>query len=691
MAQSLIIVESPAKAKTISKFLGSKFKVQASMGHLRDLPKSQIGVDIDKGYEPKYITIRGKGQLVNALKKEAKKADKVYLATDPDREGEAISWHLATLLGLDKNEKLRIEFHEITKNAVLESIKHPRKINESLVNAQQARRILDRLVGYEISPILWKKVKWGLSAGRVQSVAVKLICDREKEIREFVPQEYWSVTAKLKCNKGTFESKLHSHNGKKISLENKEQVDAIVKDLSNSDFIVVDVKKSEKRKSPPPPFTTSTLQQEAYRKINFSTKKTMSIAQQLYEGIDIKKEGTIGLITYMRTDSTRISEESQESAKKYILDNFGKDYVSNTKKTYKAKGNIQDAHEAIRPTSIHRHPDSIKDSLTNDQYKLYKLIWSRFLASQMSEAVYDTVSIEIKAGEYTLKSSGSLLKFKGFLVAYETEEDEKDVKMPDLQVNEVLNLESIEPKQHFTQPPPRYTEATLVKAMEEKGIGRPSTYSPIISTIIERGYVVNEKKALVPTELGEVVTELLKEYFQSIVDEEFTAKMEKRLDEIEEGKDDWVKVVDDYYKPLKELIKIAESEIDKITIDEQVETTDILCEKCNRNMVIKRGRFGKFLACPGYPECKNTKPVLEELDVICPKCNGKIVIRKSKKGRVFYGCSNYPECDFVSWDKPTNERCPECNSILTEKNTKGKKQYKCLNSECNFKRIENQS
>lgn len=688
MAQSLVIVESPAKAKTIGKFLGKNYKVKASMGHVRDLPKSQIGVDIDNNYEPKYITIRGKGQLLDELKKEAKKSEKVFLATDPDREGEAISWHLAAVLGLGSMDKCRIEFHEITKKAISDAVKHPRAINTCLVDAQQARRILDRLVGYQISPILWRKVKWGLSAGRVQSVAVRLICDREKEIKDFIPKEYWSLTAKFKEGTKTFEAKLYSKGNEKLVIENKEQMDDIIASLEGAKYLVNEIKKQEKKKNPYPPFTTSTLQQEAYRKLNFTTKKTMSVAQQLYEGIDLKKEGTVGLITYMRTDSVRISDEAQENAARYIKDKFGGNFIPGTKRTFKTKANAQDAHEAIRPTSVDRHPDDIKESLTGDQYKLYKLIWSRFLASQMAEALYDTVSVDIKAGDYIFKTSGSTLKFPGFLTVYQVEEDEENSRIPDLKINQVLSLKSLDPGQHFTQPPPRYTEATLVKALEENGIGRPSTYAPIISTIIERGYVVREKKTLVPTELGIVVTDLLTEYFKDIVDVEFTAQMEKNLDEIEDGKEDWVSIVDSFYKPLKEKIKEAEEKIDKIIVEEQVEVTDIICEKCGRNMVIKRGKFGKFLACPGYPECKNTKPLIEELEVPCPKCGGKVVVRKTKKGKVFYGCGNYPECDFISWNKPTAERCPKCGSTLAEKSARGHREYICMNGECKYKRIE---
>ena len=684
MAQSLVIVESPAKAKTISKFLGSKYKVKASMGHIRDLPKSQIGVDIDNNYQPKYITIRGKGKLIDELKKEAKKSDSVYLATDPDREGEAISWHLAYILGLENSNKCRVTFNEITKKAVTSSIKHPRSIDQDLVDAQQARRILDRLVGYKISPILWKKIKWGLSAGRVQSVAVRLICEREEEIKSFIPKEYWTLSAIFKDGNKTFEAKLYSSKNKKINVENKEQADSIIKNLKNAEYKVVEVKKQEKKKYPYPPFITSTLQQDAYKKINFTTKKTMSIAQQLYEGVDVKGEGTLGLITYMRTDSVRISDEAKLAAEKLIKSKYGDEYSHN--RNYKTKSSAQDAHEAIRPSYMDKIPDEIKGSLTPDQYKLYKLIWERFIASQMAEAVYDTVSVDIEANDYLFKASGSTLKFPGFLSVYYIEDDEEAEKLPDLTKDQVLNLKKIDSKQHFTQPPARYTEATLVKALEENGIGRPSTYAPIISTIIDRGYVEKEKKTIKPTELGIVVTDLLKEYFTNIVDVEFTAQMEKNLDEIEGGKENWIEVVDTFYTPLKGLIEVAENKIGKINYEEQVEVTDIKCEKCGRFMVIKKGRFGKFLACPGYPECKNAKPLLEELNVLCPKCGGKVVVRKSKKGRKFYGCSNYPKCDFVSWYKPTNEKCPVCGSILVEKVSKDKKILVCSNKECSYKR-----
>lgn len=685
MGQSLVIVESPAKAKTIGKFLGKNYKVEASMGHVRDLPKSQMGVNIEENYEPKYITIRGKGQLLDNIRKKAKKADRVLLATDPDREGEAISWHLSHILGLDGNDKCRVEFHEITKSAIKDALKHPRTINMNVVDAQQARRVLDRLVGYQISPLLWHKIKWGLSAGRVQSVAVKLICDREKEIKDFIPKEYWTLTAKLKTRSKTLDAKLYSISGEKPVLDNETQVKAIMDELNKEEYIVGSVKKQERRKSPYAPFTTSTMQQEAYKKLNFTTKKTMSVAQQLYEGIELKKGGTVGLITYMRTDSVRISEEAQESAAQYIKHSFGEEYLPEGRRSYKAKKNIQDAHEAIRPTYADKSPDSIRDSLTADQYKLYSLIWSRFIASQMADAVYDTVTVDVNAGRFVFRASGSTIKHMGFLKVYSSEDDVEDSRIPELEEGIKLSLKELEPDQHFTQPPARFTEASLVKALEENGIGRPSTYAPIISTIIERGYVERVKKNLVPTELGTVVTDLLKEYFKSILDIDFTADIENKLDKIEEGSAEWKTVVDEFYKPFSQLLKVAEESIEKINIEEPVEETDIKCDKCGSNMVIKRGRYGKFLACPRYPECKNAKPLVEELDVSCPKCGKNIVVRKSKRGRIFYGCSGYPQCDFVSWDKPTNEKCPECGSMMVEKYSKGDKILKCSNAQCGYK------
>ncbi|NFC22653.1 type I DNA topoisomerase, partial [Clostridium botulinum] len=686
MGQNLVIVESPAKAKTIKKYLGKNYVVEASMGHVRDLPKSQLGVDIENNYDPKYITIRGKGELLDKLRKEAKKSSKVYLATDPDREGEAISWHLAHVLKIDENEECRIEFNEITKTSIKKAIKSPRRINENVVDAQQARRVLDRLVGYKISPILWSKVKWGLSAGRVQSVALRMICDREREIEEFIPKEYWTIECEVykEKNKKPFIIKLTTKSGKKIEINNEEEAIEAIQDLKKGEFIVKKIKKTKKNKNPLAPFTTSTLQQDSYKKLNFSTKKTMSIAQQLYEGIDIKGFGAVGLITYMRTDSIRISEEAQKSTLEHIKSNFGEEYIPKTPRVFKGKKNIQDAHEAIRPTNIEITPTLAKESLTPQQYKLYELIWKRFVASQMASCILDSTSISIENGKYGLRASGSLIAFDGFMKVYEysTEEEKDSIKIPELEENEVLREKSINKSQHFTQPPARYSEASLVKTLEENGIGRPSTYAPIISTILDRKYVEREKKTLKPTELGDIVNNILSEYFKQIVDLEFTADMENKLDYIEEGKKSWREVVNDFFQPLIESIEIAEKEIAKITIEDKV--TDVVCEKCGRNMVIKHGRYGDFLACPGYPDCKNTKPIVEEIDVKCPKCgDGKVLIKKSRKGRKFYGCSNYPDCDFVSWSEPVKEKCEECGSYMVKKQSKAKGEYyECANSEC---------
>ncbi|MCH3963998.1 MAG: type I DNA topoisomerase [Clostridium sp.] len=686
MGQKLVIVESPAKAKTIGKYLGKNYVVEASMGHVRDLPKSQLGVDTDNNYNPKYITIRGKGELLSKLRKEAKKSDKIYLATDPDREGEAISWHLANVLKLDDSEKCRIEFHEITKTAVKGSIQNARKININLVNAQQARRVLDRLVGYKISPILWRKVKWGLSAGRVQSVALKMICEREKQIKEFVPEEYWTIECFLskQSSKKDFKVRLTTFKKKKLEIKNKEEADKIIEDLKSGDFIVKNIKKTSKNKNPLPPFTTSTLQQDAYKKLNFSTKRTMSIAQQLYEGVDIKKYGTIGLITYMRTDSVRIAEEAQHDCRNFVVDNFGQKYIPESPRNFKGKKNIQDAHEAVRPTNVSITPDIVKESLKPEQYKLYNLIWKRFVASQMSSSIIEVKSIDIANGSYILRASGSKVKFDGFMKVYDysTEDEKEDSNLPELTVDEMLMRKSIEGKQHFTQPPARYSEASLVKTLEENGIGRPSTYAPIISTLLDRKYVERDKKTLSPTELGNIVNNILSEYFKQIVDVEFTADMENKLDSIEEGKENWRNVVGGFFEPLKKSIDIAEKEVAKITIEDKV--TDIKCDKCGRFMVIKHGRFGDFLACPGYPECKNTKPIVKELDVKCPKCgDGKVVEKRSRKGRKFYGCTNYPECDFVSWFEPTDKKCPACGSYMVKKYNKSKGNYlECSNSEC---------
>ncbi|MGB9679015.1 MAG: type I DNA topoisomerase [Thermoanaerobacteraceae bacterium] len=690
MSKSLIIVESPSKAKTISKFLGKNYKVEASMGHVRDLPKSQLGVDVENNFNPKYITIRGKGPIIDKLKKQAKDVEKIFLATDPDREGEAISWHIANILNIGMEELCRVEFHEITKNAVQNAVKNPRKINLNLVDAQQARRILDRLVGYNISPLLWKKIKRGLSAGRVQSVATRLICDREKEIEAFDPQEFWTLTAILYDKKPSlhFEAKFYGTKNEKVELKNENDADEIISKLTD-EYIVDKVKTGTKKRNPTSPFTTSTMQQEASRKLGFTAKKTMLVAQQLYEGINVKGEGSVGLITYMRTDSTRISNEAKVEAYKYILDKFGKEYA-NPQSTYNnKKSNVQDAHEAIRPTSVLREPDSIKDSLKPEQYKLYKLIWSRFLASQMSSAVYDTVSIDILNNDYLFKVSGSILRFEGFMKVYIEGSDsnnKEDTKVPILEEGTKLNLKQLQKEQHFTQPPARYTEASLIKELEEKGIGRPSTYAPTISTILERGYVVKEKKLLKPTELGFIVTDVLKEFFSKIVDVKFTAEMETQLDEIEEGNKRWYDVINDFYVDFYKTLKIAEEEMKDIEIKEEVEVSDVICEYCGRNMVVKYGRYGKFLACPGFPECKNTKPYYEKTGIKCPKCGGEILVKKSKKGRTYYGCENAPECDFILFDKPVNEKCPKCGSLLVEKYNKKHKVLKCSNKECDYQR-----
>lgn len=685
MGLNLVIVESPAKAKTIGKYLGKNYIVEASMGHVRDLPKSQLGVDKENNFNPKYITIRGKGELIGKLKKEAKKCDRIFLATDPDREGEAISWHLANILKIPEGEKCRIEFNEITKTAIKSAIKSPREIDIDLVNSQQARRILDRLVGYEISPILWRKVKWGLSAGRVQSVTLRIICDRDNEINAFESKEYWTIECLLNktLTKKDFAVKLQSFRGKKLEINTEEDSNKIIKDLEASDFTVKHVKKSLKNRNPLPPFTTSTLQQDAYKKINFSTKKTMSIAQQLYEGVDIKGHGSIGLISYMRTDSVRISEEAQNAAKAFIENSFGIEYIPKTPRVYKSKKNIQDAHEAVRPTYVELSPDVVKESLSNDQYKLYSLIWKRFMASQMASCILNSTTVDIINGEYLLKASGSIISFEGFMKLYEysAEDEEDSTFIPELAENDKLTSKLIEGKQHFTQPPAKFTEATLVKTLEENGIGRPSTYSPIISTLLDRKYVDRDKKVLNPTELGFVVYNIMSQYFKQIVDIEFTAEMENKLDNVEEGKAQWNGVVNEFYSPLKESIEIAEKEVSKITIEDKV--SDVLCDKCGKNMVIKHGRFGDFLACPGYPECKNTKAIVEELDVICPKCDGKVLVKTSKKGRRFYGCSNYPNCDFVSWFEPTKQKCEICGKYMTKRYSKSKGNYlQCSDKEC---------
>ena len=656
MADKLIIVESPAKANTIKKFLGGSTKVVASMGHIRDLPKSKMGVDIEHDFEPEYINIRGKGDLIKSLKADAKKAKKVYLATDPDREGEAIAWHLAYILGIPEDSVCRVTFNEITKETVQESIKHPRKIDMNLTDAQQARRVLDRIVGYKISPVLWKKVRRGLSAGRVQSVAVKLICDREEEIEKFIPEEYWNIIATLldeNSNK-TFIAKLYGKNKKKIELHSKEEVDEILKNIENGKYIVTEIKKGQKKRTPAPPFTTSTMQQEASRKLGFTLKKTMSVAQGLYEGVKVEGRGTVGLITYMRTDSTRISDEARAAAKKEIVKLYGEEYYEN--RYYRTKQNSQDAHEGIRPTYVDLNPEEIKDSLSKDQYKLYKLIYNRFLASQMQAAVYDTISANIDVNEYDFRASGQSLKFKGFMTLYvetsdnQNSEDEESF-VPDLKENQEVQKKKLDSKQSFTQPPPRYTEASLVKALEEKGIGRPSTYSPTITTILERRYIEKEQKQLIPTELGKVVNKLLTENFSDIINVEFTAKIEEEFDEVAEGKEQWKQVIREFYGPFEKEVEKVENELEHVELVEEV--SDVPCDKCGRMMIVKYGRFGKFLACPGYPECKNTKPFVETIDVPCPKCGGKIQVRKSKKKRKFYICENNPKsCDYISWNKP---------------------------------------
>ena len=690
MQKDLVIVESPTKAKTIGKILGKNYKVKASVGHVRDLPKSSLGIDIENNYEPKYITIRGKGPVVKELKNEAKKSNRIYLATDPDREGEAISWHLAHILNIDEDELVRVEFNEITKDAVLKAMENPRTIDQDLVDAQQARRILDRLVGYKISPLLWRKIKKGLSAGRVQSVTVKLICDREKEIENFIPEEYWSIVAMLEKDKIPFEANFYGimENGKekKLKLSNEEKVKEILSTIDKENFVVKEVKKGTRRRNPYPPYITSTLQQDASRRLGFSTKKTMVVAQQLYEGIDIKGEGTVGLITYMRTDSTRISDEAVKMTKTFVVDNYGKKY-SNGGKNYanKSKKEAQDAHECIRPSSVLRHPEEIKNSLTLDQYKLYNLIWGRFVSSQMSAAIFETISAKILSNNNIFRASGSKLSFDGFLKLYNDNED-KDLEIPILNEEEKLKLNKIEPKQHFTQPPARYTEASLIKTLEELGIGRPSTYAPTISTILNREYVNIESKSFIPTELGVLVNDLLEEHFEDIVNKEFTADLEGRLDEIAEGEYNWQFVIDEFYKDFDKVLKKAEEEISEIEIEDEV--TDVICEKCGRNMVVKYGRYGKFLACPGYPECKNTKAILDEIGVKCPLCKGNIVRRRSKKGRMFYGCSNFPDCNFVSWDEPVEEKCPECESLMVKKNTKKENRVKCTNKECGYSKIE---
>ena len=676
----LIIVESPAKSKTIKKFLGNSYKIEASMGHIRDLPKSQLGVDIENDFEPKYINIRGKADLIKKLKKAAKDATKVYLATDPDREGEAISWHLAYLLDIDPKNLYRITFNEITENAVKKAIENPRDIDMNLVDAQQARRVLDRIVGYQISPLLWKNVKKGLSAGRVQSVALKLVVDREEEIEKFVPQEYWTLTANLNKQKDshTFEAKFYGIDGNKTEITTEKQANEIINSIKSAKFSVSDVKQGEKKRNPLPPFTTSTLQQDASRKLGFGTSKTMMIAQQLYEGLEVNGHGTVGLITYMRTDSTRISVEAQEEAKKIIIKKYGNNFYPEIPKVYASKKNAQDAHEAIRPSYISITPDEAKDSLSNEQYKLYKLIWERFIASQMESAVYSTLSVDITANNALFKATGSTLKFAGFLTLYTDVEENNDTNnIPLLTVGETLNLKNLSPEQHFTEPPARFTEANLVKALEENGIGRPSTYAPTISTIITRGYVEREKKVLFPTELGRVVNNLLKEHFSSIVNVAFTAEMENDLDNIAEGTAKWKTVIKDFYGPFSKTLADAEEKIGKVELTYEV--SNVPCEKCGRMMVIKLGKYGKFLACPGFPECRNAKPIVEEAGVNCPVCGGKVLIKKTRRGKKYFACENSSTCGYMIWETPTTETCPKCGNFMCKKG----KDLVCGNPKCN--------
>ncbi|BBF42996.1 DNA topoisomerase I [Lachnospiraceae bacterium KM106-2] len=687
MPKYLVIVESPAKAKTIKKFLGSNYEVMASNGHVRDLPKSQLGIDIENDFEPKYITIRGKGELLAKLRKEVKKADKVYLATDPDREGEAISWHLSKALKLEGKSVHRIAFNEITKNAVKSSIKQAREIDMDLVDAQQARRVLDRMVGYKISPLLWAKVKRGLSAGRVQSVALRLICDREEEINAFVPEEYWSLDASfaVQGDKLPLLAKFYGDTKGKIAIHNEEELNQILDKVQNAEFKISNIKKGERVKKSPLPFTTSTLQQEAAKTLNYSTQKTMRLAQALYEGVDVKGRGTVGLITYLRTDSTRISDEAKASAREFILNEYGDSYVSEEEKKKASTKKIQDAHEAIRPTYIELTPVSVKESLSRDQFRLYQLIWKRFVASRMKEAVYETTSIKIDGGGYRFTSAASKVIFDGFMSVYTSDEDKEETNRlsKTIDMDSSLSVNEFEHKQHFTQPPAHFTEATLVKTLEELGIGRPSTYAPTITTIMARRYVVKENKNLYVTEIGEVVNHIMCQQFASIVDVNFTVNLESLLDAIEAGKINWKTVVKNFYPDLAEAVEAAEKELEQYKIEDEV--TDVICDECGRNMVIKYGPHGKFLACPGFPECRFTKPYLEKIGVPCPKCGNEVVIRKTKKGRKYFGCENYPDCDFMSWQKPSKEKCPDCGDVLLEKGNK----LVCMNKQCGYVRPRN--
>ena len=679
--KTLVIVESPSKAKTIGKYLGSRNKVVASVGHVRDLPKSKLGIDVENDFEPQYISIRGKGDLIKELKKEAKKAGKIYLATDPDREGEAISWHLAFLLGIDPGSPCRIEFNEITKNRIKEAIKNPRAIDLSLVDAQQARRVLDRLVGYQISPLLWRKVRKGLSAGRVQSAALKIICDREKEIRSFVPEEYWTITAEFNKKKN-FTAKLSYKNGKKIKISSKEENDKILEELSYNKYSVSKIIEKPRVKKPYAPFTTSSMQQDAANKLNFNTRKTMVVAQQLYEGIDVGKRGTMGLITYLRTDSVRVSDEAKAAAASYVTEEFGEEYSANNIFSSKRK-DVQDAHEAIRPSDVSLKPEGIKEYLSGDQFKLYKLIWTRFVASQMAAARYDSMQVDIENGKYRFRANGSKRLFDGYQKVYKTADEEKDNLLPELNEGEELKLIDIKGEQNFTQPPARFTEASLVKTLEELNIGRPSTYAPIVGTLGERRYVKKEKKSLIPSELGFLVTGLMEEYFKEIVDVRFTASMEDRLDEVETTGHEWKQIIRDFYGPFRKDLEKADAAIEKVVVEDK--PTGEVCELCGKPMVFKAGRYGDFIACSGYPECRNTKPILKAIGVKCPKCGKDVIEKKSKRGKIFYGCSGYPECDMSYWNKPVNKACPKCGSLLTEKITKGEKGLVCSNQECDYK------
>ncbi len=683
MAKYLVIVESPAKVKTIKKFLGKNYEVVASNGHVRDLPKSQLGVDVEHDYEPKYITIRGKGDILAKLRKEVKKADKVYLATDPDREGEAISWHLSQALKLDGKDVNRISFNEITQSAVKASLKQPREIDMNLVNAQQARRILDRMVGYKISPLLWAKVKRGLSAGRVQSVALRIICDREDEINAFIPEEYWTLEANLKIpgEKKLLLAKFYGDDKNKMTISSREEMDKVMQEIEKEQFQVLEVKKGERVKKAPLPFTTSTLQQEASKALNFPISKTMRIAQQLYEGVDIKGQGTVGLITYLRTDSTRISEEADAQAHEYIGSVYGEEYTATQTVAKKTGAKIQDAHEAIRPSDINRTPVLVKESLSRDQFRLYQLIWKRFAASRMTPAVYETTNVKIGAGKYRFTVSASKIAFDGFMSVYTSDDDEKaenNVLLKSIDEKTELGLDTLEEKQHFTQPPAHYTEASLVKTLEELGIGRPSTYSPTITTILARRYIVKENKNIYVTELGEVVNQIMKESFPSIVDEHFTANMESLLDSVGEGTVSWKTVVENFYPDLDAAVRAAEKDLEKVKIEDEV--TDVVCDVCGRNMVVKYGPHGKFLACPGFPECRNTKPYLEKIGVACPQCGKEIVLKKTKKGRKYYGCENNPECDFMSWSRPVEQKCPKCGGYMVVKGNK----IACANEQCGY-------